>query len=137
MSVQVDGAAELVGRLEEIAKCEKVKQNLNDACLLVERAAKEKCPSQTGELRSSISSTVTDYVGEVGTPLQYGIYVEYGTGLFAAEGNGRTDVPWRYQDANGDWHTTSGQPPQPFLIPALNENRAQITEMLQEGILDG
>jgi hypothetical protein len=61
MSVQIDGAAELIGRLEQIAKCERVKQNLNEACLLVERAAKEKCPSQTGELRSSIAATVNDF----------------------------------------------------------------------------
>lgn len=136
MSIEIIGLDTTIERLEKIAAGDKIKQNLNDACLIVERAAKEKCPSQTGELRSSITSNVDGLTGEVGTPLQYGIYVEYGTGLFAAEGNGRKDVPWRYQDAKGEWHSTSGMPPQPFLIPALNENREDILEKLQEGLLD-
>ena len=137
MSVQIEGNEELIAKLQQIAEGEKIKHNLNDACLVVERAAKEKCPVSTGELRSSISSTVEDFTGEVGTPLEYAVYVEYGTGLFAQGGNGRRDVPWKYQDAKGEWHSTSGQPPQPFLIPALNENREEIIEKLQEGILDG
>lgn len=137
MSVKTEGFEELIAKLNKIGKGEKIKEGLNDACLVVERAAKQKCPVSTGELRSSISSSVNDFEGEVGTPLQYGVYVEYGTGLFAAKGNGRTDVPWMYKDAKGQWHITSGMKPQPFLIPALNENRAEILKKLQEGILDG
>ena len=32
----------------------------------------------------------------VGTKIEYGAYVELGTGLFAKDGNGRKEVPWRY-----------------------------------------
>ena len=32
----------------------------------------------------------------IGTKIPYGVYVELGTGLFAENGNGRTEVPWRY-----------------------------------------
>lgn len=137
MSVQIEGSAELIAKLQKIAEGEKVKENLEEACLVVERAAKEKCPVSTGELRSSIGSNVEGFTGEVGTPLQYAVYVEYGTGLFAEGGTGRQDVPWKYQDAKGEWHSTSGQPPQPFLIPALNENREEIINKLKGGILDG
>ena len=136
LDISTEGFTELVEKLQEIGQGKKVIEGLEQACLLVERAAKEKAPSKTGELRSSISSSVEGTTGTVGTPLQYAAYVEYGTGLFAAGGNGRTNVPWKYQDAKGDWHTTSGQHPQPFLIPALNENRSEILKLLQEGLLD-
>ena len=74
--------------------------------------------------------------GVVFTPLEYAPYVEYGTGLFAEEG-GRKDVPWCYQDDEGEWHTTSGQHPQPFMRPALDENREQILRILKEAIKNG
>ena len=134
MSIQIDGVQELINQLAKLNNPELLEEKLKEACLVVERAAKEKCPSDTGDLRASIESSVDGTIGTVGTPLLYGLYVEYGTGLFAAGGNGRTDVPWRYQNAKGEWITTSGQKPQPFLIPALNENREQIVKILQEGL---
>ena len=57
--------------------------------------------------------------------------VEYGTGLFAESG-GRMDVPWNYQDDEGEWHSTSGQKPQPYMRPALEENKAAIKQILLE-----
>ena len=57
-----------------------------------------------------------------------------GTGLFSANGDGRQDVPWKYKDAKGNWHTTSGQEPQPFLGPALRENANEVVELIAEGV---
>ena len=74
-------------------------------------------------------------VGTVFTPLEYAPYVEYGTGLFAEKG-GRKDVPWHYQDDKGEWHSTSGQKPQPFMRPALNENREEIMRIIKEALHD-
>lgn len=100
----------------------------------VERSAKQKAPKDTGALRRSITSKVEregdDFVGYVFTPLEYAPYVEYGTGLFAESG-GRKDVPWNYQDDKGEWHSTSGQKPQPFMRPALQENREEILRILK------
>lgn len=59
--------------------------------------------------------------------------VEYGTGLFAEEG-GRKDVPWHYQDDEGEWHSTSGMKPHPYMRPALNENINNIKAILKEGL---
>lgn len=90
-----------------------------------------------GALRRSITSKVEvngdNVTGVVYTPLEYAPYVEYGTGLFAEEG-GRKDVPWHYQDDKGNWHTTSGQKPQPFMRPALDENREEIKRLIKEGM---
>lgn len=113
---------------------------LGRACALVERKAKEKAPKGNGTLRRSITSEITregnELVGTVFTPLEYAPYVEYGTGLFAEGGNGRKDVPWHYKDDKGEWHTTSGQKPQPYMRPALNESREEILRILKEALDD-
>ena len=110
---------------------------MGKACALVERSAKQKAPKDTGALRRSITSKVevdSDVVtGIVFTALEYAPYVEFGTGLFAEEG-GRMDVPWNYQDDEGNWHSTSGQRPQPYLRPALHENREAILRIIEEGL---
>lgn len=134
-SSRVEGVDKVLQRLNDVADEEKVKAALGKACALVERSAKEKAPKGNGELRRSISSRIEgdsdDLVGVVFTPLEYAPYVEFGTGLFAEE-EGRKDVPWHYQDDKGEWHSTSGQHPQPFLRPALNENREEIIRILKE-----
>lgn len=133
MSIEIQGIESLQERLDNIADPSKIEANLGKACALVERAAKLKAPKGNGELRRSITSRIEGTTGIVFTPLEYAPYVEYGTGLFAEKG-GRADVPWSYCDERGEWHTTSGQHPQPFLRPALDENREQIKRILREGL---
>lgn len=137
MSIEIEGIGSVIERLDGLVDEEQLKMALGRACALVERSAKQKAPKGAGELRRSITSKVeTDLDGAAGivyTPLFYAPYVEFGTGLFAEEG-GRTDVPWNYQDDEGNWHTTSGMSPQPYMRPALNENREQIKRILKEGI---
>ena len=118
-------------KLEILANLD-ISKALNKACLVVENEAKRLCPVDTGDLRNSITHEVDDGVGIVGTNKEYAPYVEYGTGLFA-EGGGRQDVPWNYQDDKGVWHSTSGQKPQPYLRPALEENREKINRLFKEG----
>lgn len=124
--------------LDGIAEPDKIRGALKKSCALVERDAKIKAPKDTGALRRSITSEIVtedgDIAGIVFTPLEYAPYVEYGTGLFAESG-GRKDVPWNYQDDEGNWHSTSGQRPQPYMRPALNENREEIIKLIKEGIL--
>lgn len=131
---RIDGVDEVLERLASLISTENIEQALGKACALVEKAAKEKAPKDTGELRRSITSRIEGNTGIVFTPLEYAPYIEYGTGLFAEEG-GRVDVPWNYQDDKGEWHSTSGQKPQPFMRPALDENREQITKILREEII--
>ena len=132
MSIKFEGLEEVLDAID-IADPKKIEAALGKACALVERSAKQKAPKDTGALRRSITSKVENSEGIIYTPLEYAPYVEYGTGLFA-EGGGRKDVPWSYQDDEGNWHTTSGQKPQPFMRPALNENRAEILRILTEAL---
>ena len=135
MNVEFEGAEKLMARLDKMSDEAALKKSLETAALLVERSAREKAPKDTGALRRSIRSKVEGLEGIVYTPLEYAPYIEYGTGLFA-EGNGRKDVPWNYQDDKGNWHSTSGLKPQPFMRPSLDENRQKILEILKEGVMD-
>ena len=135
--IRIEGVAEVLASIDRMGDTSEIEMAIGKACALIERAAKEKAPKGTGELRRSITSEVKttgeDVIGVVYTPLEYAPYVEYGTGLFAENG-GRQDVPWHYKDDKGEWHTTSGQHPQPFMRPAVNENRERVIQIIKEGI---
>ena len=138
---QVQGMDRLLARLSvlgNIANGPGLRNGIAKACRVVERAAVENCPVDTGNLQQSITSETPgpndDPVGIVGTNTDYAPYVEMGTGLFAVNGDGRTDVPWKYQDDKGNWHTTSGQKPQPFLGPALRDNVDKVVGKIADGI---
>ena len=139
MAIKFEGLENVLDGIEKIGDTSRLEGAIGKACAPVEAEAKKKAPKDTGALRRSITSKVdtsgSDIVGIVYTPLEYAPYVEYGTGLFAEE-RGRKDVPWCYQDDKGNWHTTSGQKPQPFMRPALNENREKIAQLIKEGISD-
>lgn len=129
--IKFEGLDGILSKLKKISSEANIEGALGTACALVERSAKQKAPKDNGELRRSITSKVEDNKGIVFTPLEYAPYVEFGTGLFAESG-GRMDVPWHYQDEEGEWHSTSGQKPQPFMRPALEENKALIKQILME-----
>ena len=135
MAIEFENVDGVIAAIEELADVGDLTAVLGKACALVERTAKQKAPKDTGALRRSISSRIEGNSGIVFTSLEYAPYVEFGTGLFA-EGGGRTDVPWNYQDDKGEWHSTSGMKPQPFMRPALNENREQILRLLKGELSD-
>lgn len=135
MEIELSGVNNIIERLDGLVDENKIQFALSKACMLVEADAKKKAPKDTGELRRSISSEVNGNEGIVFTPLEYAPYIEFGTGLFA-EGGGRTDVPWNYKDDEGNWHSTSGMKPQPFMRPALEENREKIVRIFKEVITE-
>ena len=102
--------------------------------LLVEAEAREKCPVDTGILKASITSWTDDNSAYIGTNMKYGVYVHEGTGIYAENGRKK---PWRYKTPDGNWHTTKGQKPQPFLEEALNDKKQEILELVKESILNG
>jgi HK97 gp10 family phage protein len=134
-NIRFEGLDEVLDTIDSVVDTQKLERALGRACALVERSAKQNAPKGNGDLRRSITSKVENNEGVVYTPLEYAPYVEYGTGLFAEEG-GRQDVPWCYKDDEGNWHTTSGQHPHPFMRPALNENRAEILRILKEALIN-
>lgn len=134
MPIEFQGLEGVLDKIETLADIEAIEKALGKAAATVEASARTKAPKGDGALRNSIKSKVEDCVGIVYTPLEYAPYVEYGTGLFAEDGNGRKEVPWSYMDDEGNWHSTSGMKPHPYMRPALEENREKIVEILKEGI---
>ena len=120
----------LLSKLDKLKDMD-LKEPLTKACLIVERDAKKNAPASSGELRQSIKYEVTEDDGIIGTNLHYAPYVEFGTGIFASQGNGR-QTEWSYQDVEGNWHTTIGQKPKPFLEPALRDNKEKIYKLFIE-----
>ena len=100
---------------------------LLQACILVEGQAVLLAPVATSRLKQSIDYIVDDdeLVGYVGTNVDYAIYVEFGTGDFAENGNGRKGG-WMYKDPSGEWFFTWGIEPQPYLRPAFRQTKGQI-----------
>lgn len=129
---QIIGLHKVKTKLNNLERVLDISEPLQEACLLVETSAKKKCPvGETGELRNSLTHQVVGDVGYVGTNLLYAPYVEFGTGIFAEGGKGRKDVPWVYCDAKGQFHSTYGMKPNPYLRPALDENREMIEEIFK------
>ena len=101
---------------------------------LVENESKLRCPVDDGQLRTSITHQVEDTAVYIGTNVEYAPYVHNGTGIYAKDGNGRK-TPWSFEMANGDWITTSGQEPRPFLQDAVDQNMDKLVKPF-ENLLD-
>lgn len=114
---------------------QKLVDKLTLASEIVVSAAIEKCPVDTGNLRGSITAEIDEnaLVARVGTPVEYAPYIEFGTGEYAENGEGRKGG-WFYEyDGNkGEKgkRFTRGSKPQPFLRPALLENKEKIAGLL-------
>lgn len=103
-------------------------------------------PVDIGELRQSIK-TMSQKDGKtvkgiVYTNKEYAPYVEFGTGP-TGEASDHSDVSpniavsykqkgWSYQDAEGNWHHTRGQPAQPFMYPAARDTKDQATKAVSD-----
>lgn len=114
-------------------------ESLEKACLAIEGKAKQKAPVDDGQLRQSITymieETANGVEAVVGSNVEYAPYVHEGTGVYAASGNGRSEVPWTYQAADGSFYSTVGQKPNPFLQEAIDEERDSILRAF-EGVLE-
>ena len=79
-------------------------RGLTAAAIFVEGEAKTRAAVDTGNLRSSINHNVGPTRASIGTNVEYAPSVEYGV----------------------------GQRPQPFLLPALMDNRQRIYKIFAE-----
>jgi HK97 gp10 family phage protein len=109
MSIRLEGLDEVLAGLDNLNNSKNLKSAMEEACSVIETAAKKNCPKGTGALRRSIKSKVeaygNDITGIVYTPLFYASFIEYGTGKFAEE-NPRSGY-WVYvQDSSGDGKKT-------------------------------
>lgn len=125
-------AVEITSHKDECikAKDQQISKALEKIGLIAERYAKEKCVVDTGRLRNSISHQVDDKTVYIGTNVEYAPYIEFGTGIHAE--NGGRPTPWSYQDDKGEWHTTDGNRPHPYLRPAINNHMSEYKDIVKK-----
>lgn len=141
---------EAIEALESALSPERMRKCLLDCGNVIQASAVQKAPIDVGNLRRSIlaregkdndSSTISVTVGvhedtAVSSDCEYAPYIEYGTGIYAENGNGRKTL-WRWQGKGGKyagWHTTRGMAAQPFLRPAFDENVDECESIIGEYI---
>lgn len=89
---------------------------------MIRDIARAQAPVDTGELKASIEMSIDPdgLSGSVVVNAEHGIYVNFGTGIHAVNGNGRK-TPWTYyNDRLGRFVTTRGQQAQPFFSNAFD-----------------
>ena len=130
--------SDLANWLDDVADGVKseIEKSVEKGAMKIANDAKARCPVDTGTLRNSIQTEV-DWEGDIcmgiiGTNVPYSVYCEFGTGIYAENGQGR-QTPWVYKDSRG-WHTTQGQHPQPFMYPALYANKDRVLSEIAEDI---
>lgn len=106
-----------------------IRRALERCGMQAEGYAKDLAPVDTGNLRNSITHKVLEKEVYIGTHNEYATYVELGTGKYA-EG-GRPD-PWVYQDDEGRWHWTAGNPAQPYLKPAVADHKQTYRNIIKD-----
>lgn len=68
-----------------------------------------------------------------GNEVEYSVYLEFGTGEFAKDGNGRKGG-WRYQDAKGNWWFTRGMKPKGIMRYTIETNDDEINDIIGKAI---
>ena len=116
LEVQMDAALEAVGN----QAVSHAKQNITKADRV-----------DTGALRNSINHHVWGDTCYIGTNNSYAAYHEFGTGLFADNGQGRK-TPWRYVDEKGEGHWTRGIKPIHFLKNAAENHVQEYIEIIKK-----
>ena len=138
VSIEFKGLSQILAKYEKLP--EKVEtaiaDGINTAAGIVERSAKRTCPVDTGHLRGSIhimkeAVPKTDMTATIGTNVEYAPYVEFGTGVRGQATNENTKVALSYKQ---DW---AGQIAQPFLAPALRNNKDKIERAIFRKVIEG
>lgn len=133
MNFSIEGIDNVVDKLTQYATGDKIQRGLAMAGEVVRAHAVANCPVATGRLKDSIVSQVDGDSVAIGPTADYGIYVEFGTGSKGDKSVSHTSKRhWTYY-SGGRFYTTSGQAPQPFLVPALKNNISEIIMKFREG----
>ncbi len=128
IQISIDGLDGVMNSLQKLVSGDKLQNALAAAGEVVRADAVDNCPVDTGRLKGSITSAVEGNSAVIGTNVEYGIYVEFGTGSKGDKSVAHTTKKtWTYY-SGGRFYTTSGQAAQPFLVPALKNNVPKIIE---------
>ena len=100
---------------------------LEEASGELEAQVKRNTKVDTGKTKGSWEHVVHEHKleAEVGSRYKNGLWEEFGTGIYALNGNGRK-TKWVYKTPDGKYHTTVGKKPRRALYNAYNTKKNQI-----------
>jgi HK97 gp10 family phage protein len=142
----------LWGDKEARAIIDRLKENVNESMakaigmgsLYVVNTMKELAPVNTGALWKSIDAEIVEnkdgqVVAKVGPTkdIEYAKYLEYGTGLYAENGQGR-QTRWVYFNKYlQKFFSTIGMKPRKFIYPALQRNAKKLQNLVTLSLVEG
>ena len=92
---------------------------------------KDNSRVDTGRMRNSVAHTVVNHDAYIGTNLEYAVYHELGTGVYASQPGGR-QTPWVYFDRKGKAHRARGLYPIHFLKKAASEHTEEYKAIIEK-----
>nr|DAN07532.1 MAG TPA: putative tail-component [Caudoviricetes sp.] len=132
--------------IEFVDNCVQVNKALDDAvgAFLLEASAEIVSAAargsrvDSGQLKGSWKANVNESKGEavIGSELENAIWEEFGTGEYAAKGDGRKGG-WSYQDDSGNWHHTTGKKPNRTLQRAFDSTKGKIINRAKQIFKEG
>ena len=105
---------------------------LEEASGELEAQVKRNTKVDTGKTKGSWEHVVHEHKleAEVGSRYKNALWEEFGTGIYALNGNGRK-TKWVYKTPDGKYHTTVGKKPRRALYNAYNTKKNQIINALK------
>lgn len=87
----------------------------------------------TGKTKSSWEYIVNEdeLKAQVGSRYKNTVWEEFGTGVYALNGNGRKTA-WMYKDQSGKWHITRGKKPSRAFFHAYNDLKNVVIKSAQD-----
>lgn len=130
----IDNHVQVNNAIEECARA-----FLEEAASEIESQAKRNSRVDTGQLKGSwmhMQNKIA-YEAKIGSPLENAIWEEFGTGEYAANGDGRKGG-WFYEDDKGNGHFTHGKKPNHTLQRAFDSKKSKIInrgkQIFKEGL---
>ena len=104
---------------------EDAERGISETATLLNTEASSRAPVDEGNLKNSIQSEIGGLEATVMVGAFYGLFVEYGTGVYSKGpgGSRAKKIPWSYKGADGKWYTTYGMRAQPFWFPSIDVAR--------------
>lgn len=159
VDVELSGLYEAINQIQayQTNTVKLIKDATNEAALNIQRNAKLNLTRggqvDSGNLRSRVviepqNGDVSGMKLKVGTNVFYAPYIEFGTGIFAVNGDGRK-TPWAFPVSEAGtgkkkynfkqiliddvpYYVTRGAKPHPFLFPAWEEEQPKFKQRLKE-----
>lgn len=152
----VEGLQDLLKKFQRVQNIEPaLLATVKDQAEMVRAVAVLNTPTYTGpwpfvprgELKGSIHTTVGreghSVIGSVYSNAKHAIFVEFGTGPVGQANNAGTSPNvnvahvqegWVWQDPDGGFHYTEGQPAHPFLYPALKTMEPDVVKNIKNDV---